>query len=224
LFAEVGYSPRKGAFLRPWEHDSTRAPLVLECQVVGYEAVARVFFDEPWFAGAIFWEWRLAEELPPGWDRLPSAPLDAGYSPRGRPAEEVLRRTFGDDRAGRRGPRRDSDCRRRRAGGRLAAVIPALVQDRRHELVELCQRHRVRLFQLFGSAVTARFDPARSDLDFLVEFQDLSPPDYARHYFGLLHGLEDLFQRSIDLVTARSLTNPYLLRAIERERTVLYAA
>ncbi len=36
--------------------------------------------------------------------------------------------------------------------------------------------------------------------------------------------LEDLFQRPIDLVTVRSLTNPYLVREIERDRTVLYAA
>jgi len=97
LFTEIGYLPREGAFLRPWEHDSTRAPLAPECQATGYEAIARVFFDEPWFAGAIFWEWRLVEERPPGWDRLPSTPLDGGYSPRGRPAEEVLRRVFRGD-------------------------------------------------------------------------------------------------------------------------------
>jgi predicted nucleotidyltransferase len=78
--------------------------------------------------------------------------------------------------------------------------------------------------ELFGSAASGGFDPAHSDLDFLVEFQDLTPTEYARSYFGLLHDLEDLFERPIDLVTVRSLTNPYLLRAIERDRTVLYAA
>lgn len=57
-----------------------------------------------------------------------------------------------------------------------------------------------------------------------MDFQDLTPTEYARSYFGLLHDLEDLFERPIDLVTVRSLTNPYLLRAIERDRTVLYAA
>jgi len=69
-----------------------------------------------------------------------------------------------------------------------------------------------------------RIDPAGSDLDFLVEFQDLAPTEYARSYFGLLHGLEDLFHRPIDLVTVSSVTNPHLLREIERHRTVLYAA
>ena len=103
-------------------------------------------------------------------------------------------------------------------------MIPALVEERRRELAELCRRHHVRRLELFGSAAAGRFDPAHSDLDFLVEFNELPPTDYARSYFGLLHDLEDLFARSIDLVTVRSLTNPYLLREIERDRTVLYAA
>jgi len=103
-------------------------------------------------------------------------------------------------------------------------VIPDLVERKRSELVELCRRHHVRRFELFGSAAAGRFDPAHSDLDFLVEFLDLPPKEYARSYFELLHSLEDLFDRSIDLVTVRSLTNPYFVREIERARTVLYAA
>jgi predicted nucleotidyltransferase len=103
-------------------------------------------------------------------------------------------------------------------------VIAALVEEKRRQLAELCLRHHVRRFELFGSAAAGRFDPARSDLDFLVEFQDLPPAEYAQSYFALLHALEDLFDRPIDLVTVRSLTNPYFVREIERDRTVLYAA
>ena len=103
-------------------------------------------------------------------------------------------------------------------------MIPDLAEEKRRELDELCRRHHVRRFELFGSAATGRFDPARSDLDFLVEFQDLSPKEYARSYFELLHGPEDLFQKRIDLVTVLSLTNPYFVREIECDRTLLYAA
>ena len=42
-----------------------------------------------------------------------------------------------------------------------------MVEEKRRELDELCRRHHVRRFELFGSAATGRFDPARSDLDFL---------------------------------------------------------
>lgn len=103
-------------------------------------------------------------------------------------------------------------------------MIAAVIEERRRQLAELCQRYHVRRLELFGSAAAGRFDPTRSDLDFLVEFHDLSPPEYAQSYFALLHALEDLFDRPIDLVTVRSLTNPYFVREIERDRTVLYAA
>lgn len=78
--------------------------------------------------------------------------------------------------------------------------------------------------ELFGSAAAGRFDPASSDLDFLVEFAALEPAQYAENFFGLLHGLEDLFGRPIDLLPLRSITNPYLRNEIERDRTLLYAA
>mgnify|MGYP003484740523 CR=1 FL=1 len=103
-------------------------------------------------------------------------------------------------------------------------MIPALIEDKRAELARLCVKRHVRRLELFGSAATGRFDPVRSDLDFLVEFDDLQPAEYAEDYFALLHALEDLFERPIDLVTVRSLTNPYFVREIERDRTLLYAA
>ena len=37
----------------------------------------------------------------------------------------------------------------------------------------LCRRFHVRQLDLFGSAVDGRFDPMHSDLDLLVEFEEL---------------------------------------------------
>ena len=46
------------------------------------------------------------------------------------------------------------------------------LKKNRAELKELCRRYRVRRLDVFGSAATSRgFDPQRSDLDFLVEFE-----------------------------------------------------
>jgi predicted nucleotidyltransferase len=52
----------------------------------------------------------------------------------------------------------------------------------------------------------------------------LEPSDRADAYFGLLHGLEDVFGRKIDLVTNQAISNPWFRRAVDRQRTVLYAA
>lgn len=77
---------------------------------------------------------------------------------------------------------------------------------------------------MFGSAVSERFDPARSDLDFLVEFDDLAPVAYAESYFGLHDALESLYGRSVDLVTGAALANPYFRARVEAERQTLFRA
>ena len=98
------------------------------------------------------------------------------------------------------------------------------VEAKHEEIQELCRRYRVRRLELFGSAVSDRFDPQSSDLDFLVEFNVVPPAEHAKDYFGLLFALTDLFGRDIDLVETGAIHNPYFLRAIAKDRVVVYAA
>jgi uncharacterized protein len=91
-------------------------------------------------------------------------------------------------------------------------------------MVALCRAHRVKRLELFGSAATDRFDPLSSDLDFLVEFEDLGERGWFDAYFGLKESLERLFKRSVDLVMPRAIRNPYFLESIAPSRTLLYAA
>lgn len=113
----------------------------------------------------------------------------------------------------------DQEAEPRALGGALAdprtlAALPAL-----------CRRFGVRRLDLFGSAATGRFDPERSDLDFLVSFDDLLPPGaYADAWFGLRSALEALFGRPVDLLTEAALENPYLRRRVEAERRPLFLA
>lgn len=101
----------------------------------------------------------------------------------------------------------------------------SLIEQNRDQLVELCRRFHVRRLELFGSAALRdRFDPDRSDLDFLVVFDAAPPRDSADRYFGLLAALEDLFGRHIDLVELEAIRNPYFREGIQRSRTPLYAA
>lgn len=98
----------------------------------------------------------------------------------------------------------------------------ALIEEKRDEIERLCAHYGVRRLELFGSAAGGDFEPERSDLDFLVEFQDLPLDRYADSYFGLLFALEDLFGRHVDLVMTSAIRNPYFLEEIEESRTVLY--
>ena len=92
------------------------------------------------------------------------------------------------------------------------------------ELAELAHRFGVARLDLFGSGAGEHFDPSHSDLYFLVTFQDTPPGGMANAYFGLLEGLERLFERPVDLVTERSIKNPYFLRSVNQTRRPVYVA
>jgi predicted nucleotidyltransferase len=98
------------------------------------------------------------------------------------------------------------------------------VESKQAELCELCRQYRVRRLELFGSAVSSRFNTATSDLDFLVEFERTSPAESARCYFGFLFALQTLFGRDVDLVETAAIQNPYFLQSIAKDRVLLYAA
>ena len=98
------------------------------------------------------------------------------------------------------------------------------IEQSRDGLADLCRRHSVQRLSLFGSATGTEFDPERSDLDFVVEFDDLTPAEYAEAYFGLWEDLQKLFGRPVDLLTETALENPYLRNAVDRSGVELYAA
>jgi uncharacterized protein len=99
-----------------------------------------------------------------------------------------------------------------------------MVVARQSELTELCREFHVRRLELFGSALTSAFNPAHSDLDFLVEFEPLPHGDYATAFFGFKESLERLFGRSVDLVIASAIRNPYFRRGVDKSKALLYAA
>lgn len=95
------------------------------------------------------------------------------------------------------------------------------------ELRNLCRVHHVRRLEAFGSATRdggADFDPSRSDLDFLVEFEPLPLGERARHFFALEADLRRLFGRDIDLGEPAGVRNPFIGASIERSKVLLYAA
>ncbi|HEY5878418.1 MAG TPA: nucleotidyltransferase domain-containing protein [Nakamurella sp.] len=97
-----------------------------------------------------------------------------------------------------------------------------LVFDR-EAIADLCRRHGVRRLAIFGSATTDRFDPERSDVDFLLEFREDAHASF-RTYYALKVALEELLGRSVDLVMTEALRSPSFARTVEQTRQELYAA
>ena len=89
----------------------------------------------------------------------------------------------------------------------------------REELRDLCRRFHVRRLDVFGSAARGDFDPAQSDVDFLVEFATQND-DLAR-FLDFKQALEALLAPRVDLVDRKAMEAS---RNYIRERHILTGA
>lgn len=78
VLTEVGYPSLQGALRWPW-NETRKAPISLETQRLGYEAFARAFGGREGLRGAYFWNWF-------GF----GGAHDGDYTPRGKPAANVM--------------------------------------------------------------------------------------------------------------------------------------
>jgi len=103
--------------------------------------------------------------------------------------------------------------------------MPEIIDNAYESIVEACKRFRVRHLYLFGSALHDDFDPAKSDIDFLVEFEPLPVFQHGAAYLGLQDELFRILETSrIDLVSNKALKNPYFAQEVNRTKQELYAA
>jgi predicted nucleotidyltransferase len=95
---------------------------------------------------------------------------------------------------------------------------------KRAEIAEVCRAHHVRRLAVFGSAAREDFDPERSDVDLRVEFNEVSVERYAENYFSLREAFAALFGRKVDLISAKTIRNPYFRSEVAATQVELYAA
>ena len=100
----------------------------------------------------------------------------------------------------------------------------AILQNRIEAIKDLCRRYKVKSLYSFGSVNTHKFTE-HSDIVLLIEFEpDISFEEYTDNYFSLREKLVELFKRKIDLVTQRSLSNPFFIADIEQSKKLIYGA
>ena len=98
-----------------------------------------------------------------------------------------------------------------------------LLTDNLDNIKTLCVNHNVKTLFAFGSVCTDKFND-KSDIDLLISFNQMDYGDYADTYFDLADKFENLFKRPVDLVTDKSLSNPYFIDSVNRTKTLLYGA
>lgn len=85
----------------------------------------------------------------------------------------------------------------------------------------MCQLHKVERLYVFGSVLTDRFHE-KSDVDFLVQFGDISLYHYFDNYMEFKESLEELLKHPIDLVEVQTLKNPILKKDIDSTKKLIY--
>ncbi|MEM7126634.1 MAG: PA14 domain-containing protein [Chloroflexota bacterium] len=84
VLTEIGYRSVDGSNMAPWCYNCPGA-VDLQEQVDLYEVLFEIFSQKSYFEGAYLWVF----------DTEPSGPCDTGYTPFNKPAENVVRRWYG---------------------------------------------------------------------------------------------------------------------------------
>ena len=98
-----------------------------------------------------------------------------------------------------------------------------IIENNKLIINKFCQENRVEKLYAFGSVLSENFTD-NSDIDFIVEFKkDVPLLEFADIYFSLLFSFEDFFKRDIDLITEKSLKNPYFIAEVNATKQLIYA-
>ncbi len=90
------------------------------------------------------------------------------------------------------------------------------------EISTLCELNNVQSLFAFGSILKGSLKP-ESDVDLVVAIEDKDPLKYSDYYFDLKDGLEKIFKRKVDLLEEKAIRNPFLKKAINNSKVLLYA-
>ncbi|MDK2910524.1 MAG: uncharacterized protein PWR20_2092 [Bacteroidales bacterium] len=96
-----------------------------------------------------------------------------------------------------------------------------LIERNIDKIRDLCSKHKVRRLFVFGSVLTDKFKKD-SDIDLVVDFQDVDLYEYADSYFDLKESLEKLFKRDVDLLEEKTIKNPHLKQSIDSSKQLVY--
>ncbi|HET8827937.1 MAG TPA: nucleotidyltransferase domain-containing protein [Pelobium sp.] len=90
------------------------------------------------------------------------------------------------------------------------------------QIVMLLKAHKIANACVFGSVLTSNFHK-ESDVDFIVNLEEgIEPAEAGTHLWNLYDNLKELLNREVDILTERSLKNPYLIEEINKSKLPIY--
>lgn len=90
------------------------------------------------------------------------------------------------------------------------------------QIIGLFKKHKILNACVFGSVLTNNFNKD-SDVDFLVNIEEgLDPVEAGEHLWDLYDALKELLKRDVDVLTERSLKNPYFIQELNHTKLPIY--
>ena len=86
---------------------------------------------------------------------------------------------------------------------------------------ELCRQNKVKSLFAFGSVTRDDFND-KSDIDLVVDFDEMDPFIYSDLYLNLKSKLEELLKRQVDLLEERAIKNRFFKQQLESSKVRLY--
>ena len=101
--------------------------------------------------------------------------------------------------------------------------VPELIASKRDEIAALCREYGVAKLEVFGSVMTDEFDPDRSDIDFLVEYEPVHELGWwDDRFYELEARFARLVGRPVDIVAMRALDDPFFRHVANMTRMRFY--
>jgi predicted nucleotidyltransferase len=96
------------------------------------------------------------------------------------------------------------------------------IEDHKQVIQKICRELRVKRLDLVGSASRDDFRAERSDIDVVVEFNDLDK--LFDRYFELKIRLEKQLGKRVDIIQDSAVKNPYVRKSLNRDRVRIYGS
>ena len=96
-----------------------------------------------------------------------------------------------------------------------------IVEKNINKLIDLCKRHKVRELYIFGSVLSDKFNDT-SDIDLLVQFENIDILEYFDNYMDFKEKLENLLGKPVDLLENQAIRNPIFRKVVDRNKKLVY--
>ena len=103
-----------------------------------------------------------------------------------------------------------------------------IVKYNLNAIADACKKHHVKELFLFGSAARPQDFTDKSDVDILVNFKNLPLETNEQVFYvvenrdKLQENLKKIFNREVDLIEGKNISNKYLKYFINKDKKLLY--